>query len=424
MTETARAAAAAVTTEEIRSHFPALERVHEGFPAAYFDGPGGTQVPRAVVEAMSDYLYRHNANTHWAYPTSAETDELLERSRESLADFLNASPAEIAFGANATTLAFHVSRTLGRTFEPGDEIVVTELDHHANVAPWQALARERGVTVRVVRMQPETGALDWDDFESKVNPRTKLIAVGAASNALGTLTDLARAGRLAESVCAYMFVDAVHFAPHHLMDARALRCDFLVCSAYKFYGPHVGALFCRRELLESLPFPKLIPAPDYAPEVAETGTQNHEGIVGAAAAVDFLASLSRGAPTAPLDGSARRERLRAAFDALHARGIELTKLLWEGLSDIEGVKLYGPKPDEPRTPTVAFTVEGVASTEVARRLAARGLFLSHGDFYAATVVERLELGEEGLVRAGCACYTTRGEIERLIAGVGEIARGH
>ncbi|HEX6184964.1 MAG TPA: cysteine desulfurase-like protein [Pyrinomonadaceae bacterium] len=423
MTETARAAAKAAPTEEIRSHFPALERVHEGRAVAYFDGPGGTQVPRTVVEAMNDYLYRHNANTHWAYPTSAETDELLERSRAVVADFLNASPNEIVFGANATTLAFHVSRTLGRTFEPGDEIVVTELDHHANVAPWQALERERGVRVHVVRMKTETGALDWEDFERKVNAKTKLIAVGAASNALGTLTDLARAGRLAESVCAYMFVDAVHYAPHRLTDVRALRCDFLVCSAYKFYGPHAGAMFCRRELLESLPFPKLVPAPDYAPEVAETGTQNHEGIVGSAAAVDFLASLARGMPTAPLEGSARRERLRLAFDALHARGVELTRLMWEGLSEVEGVKLYGPRPGEPRTPTVAFTVEGVASTEVARRLAARGLFLSHGDFYAATVVERLELGEEGLVRAGCACYTTREEIERLVAGVGDVARG-
>lgn len=424
MTETARrTAAAAAPVEEIRSHFPALERVHEGFPVAYFDGPGGTQVPREVVVAVSDYLYKHNANTHWAYPTSAETDELLENARVVMADFLGASHDEIVFGANATTLAFHVSRTLGRTFEAGDEIVVTELDHHANVAPWQALARERGVILRVVRMNTETGALDWDDFESKVNQRTKVIAVGAASNALGTLTDISRAVKLAESVCAYMFVDAVHFAPHQLVDARAMRCDFLICSAYKFYGPHVGALFCRRELLQTLPFPKLQPAPDYAPEVAETGTQNHEGIVGAAAAVEFLASLTRGMPTAPLESSARRERLRASFAALHARGARLTKMFWEGLSEIEGVRLYGPRPEEPRVPTVAFTVRGVASTEVARKLAARGLFLSHGNFYAATVVERLDLLPEGLVRAGAACYTTADEVERLVAAVADIARG-
>src|SRR5437588_5810119 len=405
--------AGALSTDEIRSHFPALGREHEGYGVAYFDGPGGTQVPRRVVESVSDYLYHHNANTHWAYPSSAETDELIERSRETLADFLGASAAEIVFGANATTLAYHVSRTLGRTFSAGDEIVVTELDHHANVAPWQALERERRIVLRVVRMNTETGALDWDDFERKVSARTRVVAVGAASNALGTLTDTSRALRLARSVGAYLFVDAVHYAPHRLTDVRAMNCDFLVCSAYKFYGPHVGALFCRRELLESLPFPKLAPAPDYAPEVAETGTQNHEGIAGASAAVDFLASLAEG-PT-------RRERLRAAFDALHARGVELTKRMWQGLSEIEGVTLYGPRAEEPRTPTVSFTVRGVASTDVARRLASRGLFLSHGDFYAATVVERLGLGPEGLVRAGCACYTTREEVERLIEGVREIA---
>jgi len=416
MAETIRHAIKTVaSTEEIRSQFPALEREHGGARVAYFDGPGGTQVPRGVVEAMADYLYRHNANTHWAYPTSAETDEIIEGARAGVADFLGASPSEIVFGANATTLAFHVSRTLGRTFEAGDEIVVTELDHHANIAPWQALERERGIVLRVVRMNTETGALDWDDFESKVNERTKVVAVGAASNALGTITDLARACRLAEAVCAYMFVDAVHYAPHNLVDVRAMRCDFLVCSAYKFYGPHVGAMFCRRELLDSLPFPKLLPAPDYAPEVAETGTQNHEGIAGAAAAVEFLASL--------VPGATRREALRASFDALHARGAALTRKMWAGLSEIEGVTLYGPRPGELRTPTVAFTLRGVASSQVARRLAARGVFVSHGDFYAATIVERLGLGEEGLVRAGCACYTSEEEVERLVEGVREVTRG-
>lgn len=401
---------------EIRSHFPALERVHNGEPVAYFDGPGGTQVPRRVVEAMADYLFRHNANTHWAYPTSAETDALIEGARGALADFLGAAPGEIVFGANMTALAFHLSRTLGRTFDEGDEIVVTELDHHANVAPWQALERERGVRLRVVKLLPATGALDWDDFARKVSPRTKLVAVGAASNALGTLTDIPRAAALARAVGAYLFVDAVHFAPHQLADVRALGCDFLGCSAYKFYGPHVGALFCRREVLETLPFPKLLPAPEDAPERAELGTLNHEGMVGAAAAVDFLASLAPPAGT-------RRERLRASFAALHARAAALTRQLWEGLSSAEGVTLYGPPPGAPRTPTVAFTVGGVLSTDVARRLAARAVFVSHGDFYAATVVERLGLAPEGLVRAGCACYTTAEEVERLVEGVREIARG-
>jgi cysteine desulfurase family protein (TIGR01976 family) len=404
-----------LSTEEIRSHFPALERVHNGARVAYFDGPGGTQVPRRVAEALTEYLFRHNANTHWAYPTSAETDALIEESRAALADLVGASPGEIVFGANTTALAFHLSRTLGRIFEEGDEIVATELDHHANVAPWQALARERRVKLHVVRMNTQAGALDWDDFARKVSQRTRLVAVGAASNALGTLTDLSRARELAREIGAFLFVDAVHSAPHQLTDVRATGCDFLACSAYKFYGPHVGAMFCRRELLETLPFPKLQPAPEDAPERAELGTLNHEGMVGAAAAVDFLASL------APGRGS-RRERLSASFAALHRRGMALARRLWEGLSEVEGVTLYGPPPDRPRTPTVAFTVGGVTSTDVARRLAERAVFVSHGDFYALTVVERLGLLPEGLVRAGCACYTNAEEVERLIEGVAEIAR--
>jgi cysteine desulfurase family protein (TIGR01976 family) len=411
----------APTVEEIRAHFPALERQHGGHAVAYFDGPGGTQVPRAVVEAVARYLYQHNANTHWAYPASAETDRILDESRQTLADFLNAAPAEIAFGANMTTLAFHLSRTLGRSLlAAGDEIVVTELDHHANVAPWQALVRERGVVVRTAKMLPETGALDWEDFESLLNGRTKLVAVGAASNALGTITDVRRATRAAHAVGALSFVDAVHYAPHQLVDVRALDCDFLACSAYKFCGTHVGVLYGKQALLESLDFPKLAPAPDNSPERAETGTLNHEGIAGAAAAVDFFASL---APASETAGDSRRERLRASFAALHARGAALTARLWQGLREIEGVRLYGPPPDAPRTPTVSFTVAGVRSTAVAEELAARGLFLSHGDFYAATVIERLGLGEEGLVRAGCACYTTPEEVERLVRGVAEIARG-
>jgi cysteine desulfurase family protein (TIGR01976 family) len=418
-----QATAGVVPTETIRSHFPALEREHGGRPVAYFGGPGGTQVPRAVAAAMTDYLFRHNANTHWAYPTSEETDALIEGARRALADFLGATPGEIVFGANATTLAFHLSRTLGRTFDAGDEIVVTELDHHANVAPWQALERERGVRLRFVRMNTEAGALDWEDFERQVNAKTKLVAIGAASNALGTITDIGRAAGLARAAGAYLFVDAVHYAPHELVDAHALGCDFLVCSAYKFYGPHAGAMFCRRELLETLPFPKLVPAPETAPERAETGTQNHEGVVGSAAAVNFLASLASGPPDISDTEATRREQLRRTFAALHTRGLALTRRLWDGLASIEGVKLYGPPPGTPRTPTVAFTVTAVASTEVARKLAARGLFVSHGDFYATTVVERLGLGEEGLVRAGCACYTSGEEIDSLIAAVAEIAAG-
>lgn len=406
------------STDDIRACFPALERVHNQHPVAYFDGPGGTQVPRSVVEAMADYLYHHNANTHWAYPTSAETDAALEQARQTCADLLNASPREIAFGANMTTLTFHLARALGAQYESGDEIIVTELDHHANIAPWQRLAIERGVRVRTVKLVPETGQLDWDDFEQLITKRTKLVAIGAASNALGTVIDVGRAIRMARSVGALVFVDAVHYAPHALLDVRALDCDFLAMSAYKFYGPHVGVVFGKLGLLESINFPKLLPAPDAAPENVETGTQNQEGMVGAGAAVDFIAALACDSPESI---ASRRSRLAAAYAELHARSTKLTGRLWQGLASLKGVRMYGPPPDSPRTPTVAFTVDGVASTDVSRKLAARGLFLSHGDFYAATVVERLGLGEEGLVRAGCACYTTEEEIERLIEGVEEIA---
>jgi cysteine desulfurase family protein (TIGR01976 family) len=398
--------------DDIRSHFPALDRLHMGQPVAYFDGPGGTQVPRSVVDAMADYLYSHNANTHWNYPTSHETDHVIDQARAALAAFLGAVPTEIVFGANATTLAFHASRAIGRNCSLGDEIVVTELDHHANVGPWQALAVERGCELRVVRFDRESFALDWKDFESKISNRTKLVAVGAASNALGTTTDVARAVRLAHSVGALAFVDAVHYAPHHLVDVRAWNCDFLVCSAYKFYGPHIGAMYCRQELLESLPFAKVAPSSNAAPERAETGTLNHEGIAGAAAAVDFLASLAV--------GDSRRACLDATLRELHARSSPLVARLWNGLSEIRSVTLYGPKPEAPRTSTVAFTVSGVASSAVARRLAERGVFVSHGNFYAATVIDCLGLAPEGLVRAGCACYTTQEEIDRLIASVREL----
>ncbi len=398
---------------EIRRRFPALQRIHHKNPVAYFDGPGGTQVPTAVVDAMANYLLHHNANTHWAFPTSAETDAVLAEARHALADFLNATPNEIVFGANMTTLTFHLARALGRGYRPGDEIVVTELDHHANVAPWRALEKERGITVRVARMIPETGTLDWEDLSRQVGKRTKLMAIGAASNALGTITDVRRAAEMAHGAGAQIFVDAVHYAPHELVDVREIDCDFLSCSAYKFYGPHIGVLYGRNDLLAALDFPKLIPAPDSAPERAETGTQNHEGMAGAAAAVDFLASLAPGAT--------RRESLRAVFSELHERGREFVGQLWAGLSEIEGVKLYGPPPDEPRTPTVSFRVAGVSSTEAAQRLAEEAIFVSHGDFYATTVVERLGLAPDGLVRAGCACYTTEEEVQRLIDGVQRIA---
>jgi cysteine desulfurase family protein (TIGR01976 family) len=401
------------TVDEIRAHFPALDRLHNGRPVAYFDGPGGTQTPRAVVDAIADYLYCHNSNTHWNYPTSQETDAILEAAREAWGDFLGAGPGEILFGANSSTLAFHVSRAIGATLAAGDEIVVTELDHHANVAPWQALVRERGCVLRTVKMDVATGLVDWVDFERQVTSRTKLVAVTAASNALGTIVDVPRAVRLARTVGAMAFIDAVHFAPHRLVDSAAWDCDLVMCSAYKCYGPHVGVMAIRQELLESLPFVKLEPAPDAAPYRAETGTLNHEGIAGAAAAVEFLASL---APS-----SSRRASLAATLDALHERCEPFVESWWSELAAINGVRLYGPPPSAPRTATIGFTIDGVPSSIAATQLAERGVFVSHGNFYAQTVVERLGLAPEGLISAGCACYTTGYEVARLVAGVREIA---
>ena len=403
------------SVEEIRARFPALQRTHNGRSVSYFDGPGGTQVPTDVVDAMTDYLYYHNANTHWLYPTSVETDGMISAARDAAADFLNASSDEVSFGNNMTTIAFHVARALGRGWTAGDEIIVTELDHQANVAPWREVARDRGLVVRLVRMHPDTGTLDWDDLRAAFTTRTKLLAIGAASNALGTVTDVAAATRLAHAAGALSFVDAVHYAAHGVIDVQAWDCDFLVCSSYKFYGPHHGVLFGKRALLEALDVPKLAPAPNEAPERLETGTQNHEAIVGTGAAIDFLASLAH--------GGTRRERLTNAMHALHTRGDALVARLWDGLHTIPGVTTYGPPPGSRRTPTVSFTVAGHDSDAVATALAARAVFASNGDFYATTILERIGQAKDGVVRAGCACYTTAAEVDRLLEAVDEFARG-
>jgi cysteine desulfurase family protein (TIGR01976 family) len=403
-----------LSVEEIRSYFPALNRIHNGFPVAYFDGPGGTQVPRSVVEAMTDYLFNHNANTHWAYPSSNETDAILEDSRRALADFLNASADEIAFGQNMSSLTFHLARALGRGLQAGDEIIVTELDHHANSDTWRSLEKDRGIIIRVVPMDIESGTLEFAELENLLNSKTRLLAIGAASNAIGTISDVKKACALAKQNGTLSFVDAVHYAAHNLIDVKDFECDFLACSAYKFYGPHIGILYGRKELLETIDFPKLQPAPDYSPERLETGTQSHESIAGAAAAVDFLASLST--------GDTRREKLSNTFHAIHSRKMDLFKRMWNELSAIGGVRLYGPPPSGPRTPTLGFTLENISSEKVAQKLAERGIFASNGDFYAMTVLERLGLTEAGLVRIGCACYSTNEEIERLIEGVRVISK--
>jgi cysteine desulfurase family protein (TIGR01976 family) len=394
---------------EIRTDFPALARHQDGRPVAFFDAPGGTQVPRVVIDAVAAYLARHNANTHWAYPTSEETDAILAHARERMAMFLNAAPDEIAFGPNMTTLTYHLSRALGRRWGAGDTVVVTDLDHHANIDPWRALEAERGITVRRVPFDVSTGTLDWPALVRALDAGVVLLAIGAASNALGTITDVRAAARLAHAAGALVFVDAVAYAPHVLVDVGALECDFLACSPYKFYGPHIGVLHGKRDVLALLDVPKLEPAPDGPAERFETGTQNHEGIAGAAAAVAYLASLA--------PGPQGRAALQAAYAVLDRRAQTLVERAWRAMERMDRVRLYGPPPETRRTPTIAFTVRGRSADAVARSLARAGVFVSHGDFYAVTVVRRLGLAPDGLVRAGCACYTSEEDIDRLLEAV-------
>ncbi len=407
--------------DSVRAQFPALRRVHAGHPVAYFDGPGGTQVPLAVVDAMRDYLLHHNANTHWAYPSSRETDALLLDARRTYAAFFGApDPSWVSFGQNMTTITFHVARALARQWKAGDEIVVTELDHHANVDPWREAARDRDLVVRTVPLAADRASLDMDALAAAMTTRTRLLAVGAASNAIGTITDVAAATRIAHDAGALVFVDAVHYAPHACVDVQAIGCDMLACSPYKFYGPHQGILCADPALISTLPLPKLRPAPATPPDALETGTQSHEGIVGAAAAVRFLASVASGAP-APDAPAALRAALTASYEHLHEDAASLTRRLWDGLGAIAGVTRYGRPPGEPRTPTVSFTLDAMSSHDVAARLVDDGLFVSSGDFYAQTLVERLGHGRDGLVRIGAACYTTAGEIDRLLTAVERLA---
>jgi cysteine desulfurase family protein (TIGR01976 family) len=409
--------------DDIRRQFPALDR-----GAAYFDAPGGTQVPRAVGDAMTDYLFHHNANTHWAYPTSEETDAILWSARESMAAFFNCSPREVAFGANMTTLTFHAARAAARTWSRGDEVIITELDHHGNVAPWRALERDFGIVVKRARMIRETAQIDYEHLASLVNAKTRLIAIGGASNAVGTINDLERVRAIARDAGALLYVDAVHLAPHELIDVARIGCDFLACSSYKFYGPHLGILFVREELMASLPWPRLDPAPNEPPEIAETGTQSHEAIAGIGATIEFIASIGGQAPSpvpmpegqagAPVLQGTPRERLVRSYEALHEEGQRYAAMLWDALSQLKRIRLYGPPPGQPRTPTIAFTVGGMTAEQVTRALVKDNLYTSHGDFYAATVIE--VLGVEALVRAGCACYTTDDEVARLIEALSKL----
>jgi cysteine desulfurase family protein (TIGR01976 family) len=417
----------------VRRQFPALARTIDGRPAAYFDSPGGTQVPQRVVDAVTDYLVNHNSNVHGFFATTIESDHLLADARDALADFLGCDWDEVAFGANTTTLNFLLAHSLARDLSEGDEIVITEIDHEANRGPWLSL-QDRGVVVREVPVDPATCTLDWEAFADIVNERTKVVATVWANNAVGTINDVARVVELAREVGALTVIDAVHYALHGVIDVAALGCDFLLCSAYKFFAPHVGVLYARRETAELVRPLRLRTQLRETPFKFETGTLNHEGIVGAGAAVEFIADMGRHhlrrvaaepALAERLEGlDGRRRQIVAGMLAAEAHEQPLARDLIDGLREIPGVTVYGPPDDHPRTSTVAFTVDAQSPEEVCRALGNEGLFLWDGHFYAIRLVERLGLIERGgLVRAGLAPYTTAAEVERLLAAVRRVAAG-
>jgi cysteine desulfurase family protein (TIGR01976 family) len=402
--------------ELCRRQFPALSRRVGERPAVFFDGPGGTQTPQRVIEAVSHYLAHGNANHGGFFATSRESDRLLAEAHRGLADFLGADdPACVIFGQNMTSLTFAMSRALARTWKSSDEIVVTRLDHDANVSPWVLAARDAGATVRYASINDEDCTLDIEELRHLLNERTKLVAVGCASNATGTINPVRDIADWAHQVGALVFLDAVHYAPHCLIDVQALGCDFLACSAYKFFGPHVGVLWGRRNLLEQLEAYKVRPAPLSPPDKWMTGTQSHEAIAGALAAVEYLADLGR--TLAGNDSLPRRAALREAYREIGLYERALTTRLLAGLDQMPEIKVWGindPQRSEERVATVSFTHERFTSAEMAERLGHAGFFTWHGNYYALQLTEALGLEPEGMLRVGMVHYNTMTEVERFI----------
>jgi cysteine desulfurase family protein (TIGR01976 family) len=406
--------------QSLRQQFPSLNRLRDGIAPVFLDGPGGTQTPRVVVDAMVRYLTECNANHGGVFATSVESDAVLAEAHRAVADLLNApSPDEVVFGANMTTLTFHLSRSVARTWKAGDEVVVTRLDHDANVSPWVLAAHDAGATVKFVELRPEDCTLDEEDLARKVGPRTRLLALGCASNAVGSVNAVKRAADLAHAHGAQVFLDAVHYAPHGPIDVQDWGCDYLACSAYKFFGPHVGILWGRRELLEGLFAYKVRPAANSLPDKWMTGTQNHEGIAGVTAAVDYLASLA--GPDGPDD---RRSRLRAAMSSIWEYETTLSARLLRGLAGRQRFTVWGitdPTAFDRRVPTVSVTVKDRTPQQMAEHLAARQIYAWHGNFYALELTERLELEERGgLLRLGLVHYNTPEEVDRLLQALDEL----
>ncbi|QDU35841.1 putative cysteine desulfurase [Maioricimonas rarisocia] len=405
----------ALPVDELRTHFPALDRTHNGQPVAYFDGPAGSQVPQSVIDAVADYLANRNANCGAPFDTSRETDATLQAGREAAADLVGTDdPDTIAFGPNMTTMTLALSRALAATWGPEDEIIVSRLDHDANVTPWVLAARTARARVRYIDVVADDCTLDLGSFRDALSNRTRLVAVGYASNAAGTINPLEEIVAESHSAGAMTFVDAVHYAPHGLIDVAGLGCDFLACSGYKFFGPHVGMLWGRRELLETVQPFKLRPSPDALPGRWMTGTQNHEGIAGLTAAIDYLAAIGRSA-AGPDAG--RRKCLAAAYRAIGDYERELGQRLVEGLQQIPGVTIWGitdPERFTQRVPTVSFTHERHTPRAIAEHLADQGLCVWSGNHYALPLTETLGLEPEGTLRVGLLHYNTAEEVDRLL----------
>jgi cysteine desulfurase family protein (TIGR01976 family) len=414
-----------IDVEALRARFPALRLTHDGVPFIYFDGPGGTQVPDSVIEAVARYYREMNANHEGAFVTSERSDTVIAEAHAALADFVGAASAdEIKIGPNMTTLTLHVSRSIGATLQPGDEIVVTSLDHNANIDPWRHIARDRGLVVRTIDVRLDDLTLDEASLDAAITPRTKVVAVGYASNAVGTINPVAEIARRAHAVGAWLYVDAVHWAPHGPIDVRAIDADFLACSTYKFFGPHLGVLYGKGEILESLPSYKLKPAADRF----ETGTGAYELFGGATAAVDYLAEIGRSGDPADADGgggglTGRRAAIVAGMTAIRAYEMDLWARLERGLREIPGLRLWGiadPDRFDQRTPTAGVTIEGHAPHALAAALGSAGIATWDGDFYARDLAERAGFGEAGgLLRVGLVHYNTADEVDRLL---GELER--
>lgn len=405
----------------VRAQFPALRQEVNGRPAVFFDAPGGTQVPQRVIDALRDYLVSSNANTHGAFATSRRSDETIANAHAAVADLLGCDADEVVFGPNMTTLTFALSRAIGRELKPGDELVVTRLDHDANVAPWVAL-EERGAVVRSVDIHPQDCTLDMDDLKRQINARTRLVAVGYAANSVGTINNVTEIVRLAHAAGALAFVDAVHYAPHGSIDVRALDCDFLACSSYKFFGPHCGVLYGKRQHLTRLRPYKVRPAPEDIPGRWETGTQNHEGLAGVAAAIDYLAELGRRHDPA---AATRRAQPLAAYKAIREYERGLAERLISGLLDIPGLTFYGIRDPEgfaQRTPTVAIRIARHSPRELAEFLGARGIFTWDGNYYALNLTERLGVESSGgMLRIGLVHYNTAEEVDLLLEALRGLA---